>query len=227
MILEQNTVLISDSNHGMRVSSVRWCSCMQSFQAGHWLAYEGRWQNDRLDIERERLCFRCCTSNVLTSAFHAWEVNSSVDGENWMAWPMTCRSRWAWKDASSVWNQRCLKSGLFARFETAVSHDGNNFVCKGTLHVVFFSGMHANHLLIRFFCILSFIWRRRLSPCCLKSVHSEISSSLWNQHCLKSGQLQTLKLLQQLEALRLSCPWFHSTIRFTAESLNRFCKPHV
>ena len=94
MILEQNTVLISDCNHRISVSSVRPGSCLQSFEAGHWLAYEGRWQSDRLNIERERLCFRCCSTNVLTSDFHAWEVNSSVAGENWMAWPMTCRSRW-------------------------------------------------------------------------------------------------------------------------------------
>ena len=94
MILEQNTVLISDCKHSISVSSLRAASCLQSFQAGHWLAYEGRWQSDRLNIERERLCFRCCSTNVLTSDFHAWEVNSSVAGENWMAWPMTCRSRW-------------------------------------------------------------------------------------------------------------------------------------
>ena len=93
MILEQNAVLISDGNHRMTVSSLRpllWESC----EAGHWLAYEGRWQNDHVNIERERLCFRCCSSNVLTSAFHPWEVNDSVAGENWGAWPMTCRSRW-------------------------------------------------------------------------------------------------------------------------------------
>ena len=87
------------------------CSCLQSFQAGHWLAYEGRWQTDHQGIERERLCFRCTNSNVLTSDFHSWEVNSSVDGQNWMPWPMLCRSRWTWKDESRLWNQLCLKSG--------------------------------------------------------------------------------------------------------------------
>ena len=93
MILEQNAVLISDGRHRMTLSSLR-ALLSQSCEAGHWLAYEGRWQNDHVNIERERLCFRCCSSNVLTSAYHPWEVNDSVAGENWGAWPMTCRSRW-------------------------------------------------------------------------------------------------------------------------------------
>ena len=64
-----------------------------SSEAGHWLAYEGRF-DDRQEVVRERLCFRCCTSNVLAGDYHAWEINRATVGENWSQWPMMCRSRW-------------------------------------------------------------------------------------------------------------------------------------
>ena len=56
MILEQNAVLISDGNHRMIVSSLR-ALLSESCEAGHWLAYEGRWQNDHVNIQRGTFMF--------------------------------------------------------------------------------------------------------------------------------------------------------------------------
>ena len=47
---------------------------------------------------RDRLCFRCSTTNILSAGYHQWEVNSAPAGADdhvtWGDWPMSCRSRW-------------------------------------------------------------------------------------------------------------------------------------
>lgn len=64
---------------------------------GHWYAHEGRWDGLFVNVIRERLCFRCTTSNVLQTGSHQWQINNAEAGQppSWSDKPVTFRSEWS------------------------------------------------------------------------------------------------------------------------------------